>query len=133
MGADYAAYAVVGQRIPKHKLFTKELRKVGKHDFAQDVLFHPKTGKKLWESVEVQVIDTDALGDGVQCVWGTDREYCYVGRVVRTGSSNGGEEDGLVRLEAGEAGKVFVQLREKLGALFDGQQFGLWAVLCCSY
>lgn len=61
MGADYKAVAVIGikidtRTIPKIKESVK--KPAFKHNYSEDDIFHPKTGKRLWTD-EMMEVDRD--------------------------------------------------------------------------
>lgn len=64
MGVTYVAYAAIGVRVPRSKLFqgTRKVRAF-EHNYAEDVKFCPKTGQKCWREKTVPIVGlTDARG-----------------------------------------------------------------------
>lgn len=160
MGADYTAHAIIGIALPSQeslpKLNKKVRKRAFKHSFEDDgeTKFDPKTGKPLWldefEEVEsddpVVVYDTDdepselekgqkilKAPKGMEFRYGTDNGELFLGVVVSTGSSNGGEETEFLPMP--DVNKIRDDLKaclEPLG-LWDPSVFGLYANLYCSY
>jgi hypothetical protein len=61
MGARVISYALIGSKLEKEHLFTKQTVKIGNHNFSEDIKFHPQTGKPLWRENEVPIPE---LNDG---------------------------------------------------------------------
>lgn len=162
MGADYTAYAILGVRLPDEDSLPKLKQSVRKrafeHKFEDDgeTEFHPKDGRKLWldETVEIDtdvpVVKFDIEGymgeddiyegqkliqapDGLEFATSTDGENLCLGVVAPTGNSNGGEESGFEPLP--DINKVKMQIKELLEpiGLWVEEDFGLYALLSCSY
>lgn len=162
MGADYSAHAIIGVELPDPEslpnLKIKVRKKAFKHSFEDDgeTEFDPKTGKPLWLD-EVMDVDSDDPavvydlyddGDDIELVdgqkvlkapkgmdfnVGTDEDSIFIGVVVSTGSSNGGEETEFLPMP--DVDKIRSDLRgclEPLG-LWDESKFGLYVNLYCSY
>lgn len=139
MGADYKAKAVIGVRIANPaKLYTKRIVKAFEHNYPKDKNFCSATGKKLWVEVNVPI---DAYNERTEklfeynVIHGTDQEEVFVCIAAATDTySNGGKDSFKVDLPAN-----LEQRREKLKAdlsaigLWHDNEFGLWAVLYCSY
>lgn len=162
MGADYYANAIIGIKLPEKddippaKIYVR--KRAFSHSFEDNgnMEFHPKTGKKLWleekEEVEADypslIIDVgdDYLGskpepgqkiisipDGLSTAYGTDQRSWFIGFVVETGSSNGGDEEVFDHLPDIDALKNRLKnFLEPLG-YWNEEEFGLYSVLYCSY
>ena len=145
--------------LPKAKTTTR--KKAFKHNYDDDGTneFHPKTGQKLFlddEKIEVEadyplfVYDTYGDGEpsgledvanqiiirppkGLNFAVGTDESNICLGGVVRTGSSNGGDDYGFAKMPDVDVIKAKLKnLLEPLD-LWDESTFGLHTVLYCSY
>jgi hypothetical protein len=161
MGADYYAKAIIGIELPDEDTIPRAIIKTRKrafdHDFGDDgeTEFHPKDGRKLWldeiEEVEAnypayifdvgeyEVEECDEgqtlihFPDGTDYAYGTDGEAQYVGFVLETGSSNGGQDEVFSKLPDIEHLKeVLKSILEPIG-FWDDDNFGLHVVLYCSY
>lgn len=55
MGAKVTSYALIGSKLEKEQLFVTKTVKIGKHNFTEDIKFHPQTGKPLWTKDEVPI------------------------------------------------------------------------------
>jgi hypothetical protein len=160
MGADYIAKAIIGVPLPDEddlpRAKTTTRKKAFDHKYEDDgeTDFHPKDGRKLWldEKEEVETDypaivfdvgygDTD-LEEGqkfikipkeIEVASGTDGDGSFIGAVLETGSSNGGDDVAFRTLA--DIGVVKIKIKnilEPLG-LWDEKKFGLYAVLYCSY
>lgn len=49
------ARAIIGCKLPSDKLFRKERVRTKDHDFPETMEWHPKTGAKLWTTIEVPI------------------------------------------------------------------------------
>ena len=65
MSHEHSATTLVGVKVSEKKLWKTVTEKIGEHDFPEDVLFHPKTGKELWLEYKVNVINNGEEFDGV--------------------------------------------------------------------
>jgi hypothetical protein len=161
MGTDYYAITIIGVSLPDEddlpRLKTTVRKKAFKHDFSDDgdMEFHPKDGRKLWLEEKVQVeVDkplyvfqkedyySPELEDGQQLIKiprglstarDTNAENFYVGFVLGTGSSNGGDETVFSKLpDIGALRKQIEKLLKPIG-LWEASEFGIYTVLRCSY
>lgn len=162
MGADYTAKAIIGVRLPEDESLPKLMQSVRKrafdHKFEDDgeTEYHPKDGRKLWldETVEIETeepaivfsvdddLDEDDIYEGQKLIKapeglefanGTDGDNLCIGVVIRTGSSNGEEDIAFERIP--DIDKVKTQLKTLLEpvGLWVEKDFGLYAILSCSY
>jgi len=161
MGADYYAKVIIGIMLPDEdeikKAVIKSRKRAFDHDFDDDgeTEFHPKDGRKLWldelEETEADypayIFDVGEYGveeceegqalirfpDGIDYAYGTDSATGYVGFVLETGSSNGGQDEVFSKLPNVEHLKeVLKSILEPIG-FWDDDNFGLHVVLYCSY
>lgn len=161
MGAEYYAKSIIGIGLPGEYEIKRAIIKTRKrafdHDFKDDgeTEFHPKTGKKLWLD-EVEETETDYpayifnIGDydvdeckegqtiisfpeSIEYAYGTGLKTWYVGFVLETGSSNGGEAEVFSKLpNIDNLKEVLAGILEPIG-FWDEENFGLYTVLYCSY
>lgn len=156
MGADYRAYAIIGVMLPEDGDLPRAKitgrKRAYKHNFDDDGIteYHPKTGKKLWldEKTEVEAdypaitFDEDESGAGMTYLeppkgleyhTGTDMNPRFLGCIVGTGNSNGGDDTEFSEIP--DIKKIKEQIKallEPLG-IWDEKAFGLYANLYCSY
>lgn len=138
MGADYYADVLLGVRIPKEKVYTRERVKAFEHDYPSDWKVCPKTGKALWreEGVsklgalktrgEIDVISPNEYGDN---------DYAYVTRHPIT-SVHVGFDAGRALLSEYRALSIGAFIEEDVAwfaanlpdELWDEDEFGIWLV-----
>jgi hypothetical protein len=162
MGADFYAKAIIGvplpdeDKLPRAKVTVRKKAFNHKYEDNGETEFHPKDGRKLWldEKEEVEedypsiVFDTDDCANeddldegqrlikipkGLECANGTDGDSTFLGAVLETGSSNGGDDVAFRTLD--DIGMVKLKVKDVLEplGLWDEKKFGLYAVLYCSY
>ena len=149
-----------GDDLPKAKTFVRKKAFVHNYDDDGTNEFHPKTGKKLFldEKIEVEadyplyvydLYDDEEPSDlendnnqtiirppkGLKFAVGTDESNICLGAVIRTGSSNGGDEYGFLKIPDLYIANVKARLKDLLEphGLWDEGKFGLHAILQCSY
>lgn len=144
MGVDYKAYAGIGLRVRPDKLCKPVRVKAFEHSFPENLNFDPKTGKKLWYDRNLYLSDKGAfeLEDrpesifGFPVLWSTDNHEAVICAVAsgRKTYSNGGEHVERADLPVALDAQIdkFRQAMEEHG-LWNPKEFGLWAVLYCSY
>ena len=161
MGADFYARSIIGVKLPETddippaKIYVR--KRAFDHDFEDDgeMEFHPKTGQKLWleekEEVEASypslIIDVEedyldskpkpgqniiSIPDGLSTAFGTDEISWFIGFVLETDSSNGGDREAFYHLPDIDALKNRLKnFLEPLG-YWNEEDFGLYSVLYCS-
>jgi hypothetical protein len=141
MGCSYTAYAVIGVRIDKAKLYREVRVKIGNHDIPDDgvVLFHPKTGKPLYKTSREPIEaydDSDCpprlYGFRVVSTGDDDDGYIYAGTIVEV---DGNDDEFLpfrdmrtIYSDVPTHPSLFHELESSLGELWDEKLFGLWAI-----
>ena len=162
MGAYYFAKAIIGVKlpneddIPKAKVMVRKRAFDHGYDDDGEMEYDPRSGKKLWldEKEEVEsgypsvVFDVHGewedidleqgqtiikFPNGIKYAYGTDCLSWYVGFVVETGSTNGGEDIAFSKLPNIEHLKgVLRNTLEPIG-FWNEDDFGLYCILYCSY
>jgi hypothetical protein len=143
MGADYKSYAVIGIKI-ENKLIPRKKHKMKAftHDFPENWVADPTTGRKLWQEYDEPEFSFDAYERA------SIKPKLPTGVAVFYETNNGGEEPAFV-LGYGITGvdfytgckvlpdvdKLKADLKELLTplGLWDEQKFGLYSICHCSY
>lgn len=141
MGVTWKAHAVVGVRMCKDELSVTKREKAFGHDYPDDWIVCPKTGKKLWREYEQQIFGDDWEWNGIPnsdllaFSEGTDSDYVYIGFGITTDDGNGNGK--MMHLDAEKLEDIAKQIHDVLKpfGLHRGieENMGVWAVLYCSY
>ena len=145
MGVDFTAYAAVGMSIDHDTLFRKQKIKRGRHDFPENVSFHPDTGVRLWEEVDFRMdrgesgdsfLDEFPIVEGTYCDYGPKKGQCrtYVICAIPPAKADD-DKDGFIPIDPTGLERVKANLRRRLEehGLWDERRFGVHAILDCSY
>lgn len=137
MGVDYRAIALIGLRVDEDVLLKEATVKAFKHNFGPEVLYHPKTGKALWEKVKQPVdtydLDCQTYGDYEVIHDEHSNDYFIALRMAGDTDSNGGQAVDMSPLYMDELAtdyEIFRRLMQD-DCLWDEGEFGLWTVLSC--
>jgi|SRR3990172_1462906 len=149
MGLSVTSYAIIGLSVPPEKAWHQVKRRVGDHDFPESTLFHPTTGKALWES-EWEIIPASGFtphkfksggedhsepnfGEFKVYVIGDRRDntlQVFVAAVSAVSHAFGRDETArgvcdpdLVRERVGA-----LQAASEQAGLWDPERFGLWSI-----
>jgi hypothetical protein len=139
MGADYHAYAAIGVLVDRTDLYQTKMVKVGNHDFDQKTLYHPQTGKQLWEPIPGFSDRTLMFASRFPVIMGTAAyTELYEQTIVICAIAPVRADETCDRMMAldlenlPQAKNDLKEVLEPIG-LWDEQKFGLHAVLVCSY
>jgi hypothetical protein len=141
MGVDYSAVALIGVRVDLDNLMPKKKVKAFPHDYPEETMFCPKTGRKLWDVERVPVDGYDEGKDlfhGFRVHAGTNwsdgtHEMFIAFESVRVKDDDGTAIRHLTGVNCiSEMSKCMQSVLEPLG-MWDENEFGLWVVLVCSY
>lgn len=137
MGADFSSYAIIGLRVDPDDLFINEKVKTFEHNYSQDMLFDPKTGKELWKvnSTPIEGYNGEDEFRDYKVVYDTDGQYNYICLYAADEPySNGGPYSQMIPLPNNDEWIIKLGIfREQLSDLWDEAEFGLWSILYCSY
>lgn len=158
MGVSYYAKAVVGVRVPTHKLYEKKTVKAFDHDFPSDWKVDPKTGRELWVRESAFVLEDHGVTED-DYDWRHGKRSNEARATVVFEQGRGDSDRGsnayvcrtVSQIEVGRSGDwgnkkviggpdefdmVFEatflrELLEPLG-LWDPRNFGVWLISCVS-
>jgi hypothetical protein len=140
MGADYKAYAVLGVKLERREIFKPKRIKAFEHNHPEDWKVDPKTGRELWTSYDVCILNDSEelygkLSVGIEVCSDTDNQNYYLGKVVSQDDYR--DKDNFISIVPPSAWGVelFNSLRNILKPhnLWFPERFGVYAVQYCSY
>lgn len=143
MSVDWGAYAIIGVCIDVEKLYkpTEKIKNFD-HDYTEDMIYDPKTGKPLWrdyrDSIDVVSGEWDdggpdgegdlyKLGDYRIC--GDEDDDVVICALVYSGD-NGPNSHSYHSLYTPEEFDKFKQYLQSVG-LWNEEDFGLYCILTC--
>lgn len=144
MDVDYTAYAIIGAKLDRDKLWITNTIKAFPHEYSKDMKFCPTTGKRLWMEVANPIpgYDPDCddrlfYPDGQydENVLVVQDEYdCYVGVIVAWDEKNSSNKYNFKNIDLINVAEQKIKLKALLMTLhlWDkdvDESFGLHAFL----
>lgn len=135
MGCSYRAHAVLGIKLSHAELFHPKKIKVFEHNFPEDWLVDPKTGKQLWSSYPVCVLNNseelyDKVNNEIDVVNNgeerSSKQFYYLGKIVSDGEYH--DSENFLGIWNTDALKNHLQQLLEPHKLWFPERFGLWAV-----